>query len=335
VDADAIVIDPQVPASIVRLLVQAPARRLVPFGAQLAAVVPPRRGAGERAWTPQGKKALIVVAAEAIFAFAAIAAWIACVAAPTPLAAEATGLSGIVMTVGFLSCFLATGPAMRTARESGWRQVPVTADPSCPARDERHAVTAYHRRYVEPGRDMDADARTLWTRAARAASGLERSDVLRLGLVDSVQVNTVLPHHLWDIAERLARLSALRAQQQAILRDVDATDPDIRAVLAPQRRAHELVSADIERRVRQLEVFADLTGKADAAKRRERAVRALTALNEPHRDLLIRANPGTGAEELAERMPADVQAIIDQADEAVRDASEAGRCLSPPTEAAG
>lgn len=64
--------------------------------------------------------------------------------------------------------------------------------------------------------------------------------MVRLGLVDSVQVTTVLPYHLWEVAERLARLSALRVQHKAILRGVDADDPDVATLLAPQRRTQQV-----------------------------------------------------------------------------------------------
>jgi len=177
---------------------------------------------------------------------------------------------------------------------------------------------------------MDAEARATWARAADAATALEQSEVVRLGLVDSVQVTTFLPYHLWEVAERLARLSALRAEHQDILRGVDADDPDVAALLAPQRRAHELAAEDIERRVRQLEVFAELTGKADAARRREQAVRRLATLTEPHRELLAEIGHSAADDGLAGQLAGDIQVIIDQANEAVRQANEAGRSLVLP-----
>lgn len=107
------------------------------------------------------------------------------------------------------------------------------------------------------------------------------------------------------------------------------------ALLTPQRRAHELAIADIEQRLRHLEVFADLMGKADAARRRERAVRQLTALNDSHRDLLARIGEDAAGVEMASRASVDIQAIIDQADDAVRQANEAGRSLALPVGSPG
>jgi hypothetical protein len=143
-------------------------------------------------------------------------------------------------------------------------------------------------------------------------------------------VTTVLPYHLWEIAERLARLSALRAEHQAILRGVDADDPDVATVLAPQRQVQEIANADVERRVRQLEAFAGLADRADAARRREQAVRQLATLDDPHRELLADIGQSAGDDGLAEQLSLDVQAVIDQADEAVRQVNEAGRGLVLP-----
>jgi hypothetical protein len=206
--------------------------------------------------------------------------------------------------------------------------------------EQDNAAVLYHRRYVCPSRDLDANARQSWQRAIVAAEKVSRSDVVRQQLIDSVRVTTVLPYHLWDIAERLAELSALRADHEIILDGVAHDDPDVAVVLDPQRRAHELAADDIERRVRDLEVFACRVEEADAARRREEAVRRLADLNDIHRDLLARV--GSPSETLGSDLPAphELQAVIDQANKAIRAANEAGRSLVLPsaslnTEAAG
>lgn len=325
-DAESIVIDPQVPADIRRELARAPVRRLTPFGATPPDVVPARRRRRKHVLTPQGRKAVTTAVTMAAFLAATITSYV--------LAEEyqngVLGIVGFVIMIVWINRFIASGSAVDVARAVGWRQPRPTADPSHPAWEGLHAVTAYHRRYVSPRRDMDAQARAVWARAVDAATMLMESEVVRLGLVDSVQVTTVLPYHLWDIAERLARLSALRVQHKAILRGVDADDPDVATLLAPQRRAQEAAGTDIEQRVRQLEVFAELVGQADAARRRERAVRKLATLNDSHAELLAHIGQNTGHDALTEQMTVDVQAIIDQADEAVRQANEVGRSLVLP-----
>jgi hypothetical protein len=201
-------------------------------------------------------------------------------------------------------------------------------------RRERHeidnAAILYHRRYVCPSRDLDAPSRQSWQRTVCAANAIVASSVVRQRLIDSVRVTTVLPYRLWEIAEQLARLSALRADHAQILDGVAEDDPDVAVVLEPQRRAHELASHDIECRVRDLEVFASRLQDAEAALRREEAVRQLASLNDVHRELL--AHVGNGIDKLDGDLPAshDVQAVIDQANKAIRAANEAGHSLAIP-----
>lgn len=322
-DANATVIDPQVPDDIGQQLARAPGWRLVRFGDQSPDVVPPARKQPERVLTRQARRAITTTASALLFFLATVTAWVLAAAGNALFA-----LPGALAAIICINRFLAMAPALGAAGAAGWRQPPETAAPDHPQWDGLHAVTAYHRRYVKPGQDMDATARATWKRATDAASKLTASEVVRLGLVDSVQVTTVLPYHLWDVAERLARLSSLRAQHAAILRGVDPDDPDVALLLAPQRRAQELANADVEQRIRALEVFAGLVGQADAARRREQAVRQLATLNDSHAELL--AHIGTGPDALGEQMSLDVQALIDQANEAVRQANEAGRSLILP-----
>jgi len=326
VDANDIVIDPQVPADISGQLARAPIPSLVPYRAPSPTVVPQPRRRWRRALTSQGRKATTLTAVTAVFFVTTIVAFVGFVIAAAPAAA----VLGIVAAIVCIDRFLPTVRAVTAAQRSGWWQQPPTANPYHPAWDGMHAVTAYHRRYVVPGQDMDAEARAVWTRAVDATRALRQSQVVRLGLVDSVQVMTALPYHLWEVAERLARLSALRAEHQEILRGLDANDPDVTTLLPPQRRARELASEDIERRVRQLEVFANLVGQADAAWQREQAVRRLASLNDSHQELLAHVGESPGDDAMAAQISLEVQAIIDHANEAVRQANEAARSFVVP-----
>lgn len=334
-DVDAIVIDPEVPEDIRRQLKAAPPRRLLRFGAPSPVAVPPPPGPPGHVFSPHGRRAVTTTVAMSVFCVMTVAAWVTFVAASSAGAKEGLALLGLVGVVAFLNRFLAAAPAVAAAKEHGWRQRPPTASPDHPSWEGLHAVTAYHRRYLLPRHDLDSDARPVWIRAVDAASKLQRSEVVQKGLIDSVQVATVLPYHMWDIAERLARLSALRAEHKAILHGVDADDPGVAAVLAPQQRAQDLAAADVEERVRRLEVLAELAGTADAARRRQEAVQQLATLNEAHRDLLARVGDEGPAGELSGQISVDAQAIIEQADEAVARANEAGRSLALPAGTGG
>jgi hypothetical protein len=194
-------------------------------------------------------------------------------------------------------------------------------------RERRFAADAgyYHRRYVVPETDLDRKAVSLWSRVGRAAGRIRSSEVVEQQRIDSVRLSKVLPYRIWDIAETMARLSSLREEHHEILAGVDVCDPDIEVVLGPQCHARALAEADIERQIRQLEEFADRAEEADAAGRREQAMSRLAALNDPHADLLTRIGSSGEDAEIAALMSHDVQAVIEQANEAVRRANEAGR----------
>lgn len=331
-DADAIVIDPDVPQDIRQQLAAAPARRLVKFGAPQPEVIPPPPSKPEQVFTSAGRTAVARVVTSSLLLVVAVAVWVTCAATSSTGAKEGLFFLGLASTVAWLNRFVGTPSAVAAARANGWKQLPPTTNPDHPKWQGLHAVTAYHGRYVLPRYDLDQEARRVWARAVDAASKLERSDMVTHDLIDSVQVATVLPYHLWDIAERLARLTALRAGHEAVLRGVDPDDPGIAAVLRPQQRAQVLGGADVEQRVRRLEEFAELAAKADAAKRRQEAVRQLGELNDAHRELLARIGDDVPASELAGQITMDAHAIIEQADEAVRRANDAGRSLALPIE---
>jgi hypothetical protein len=192
------------------------------------------------------------------------------------------------------------------------------------------AAVAYRRRYIVPELDLQEDELARWQRASQAARSIRASEAVCLGLINSVEVTVVLPYHLWDIAERLALLSAPARRQAAILRDLDVSDPDVRVVLEPQRRAHDLAVADIERRIGRLEAFAALAARADAARKRRRALEELSALNADYEDLLVRLGDGENALAAAGRPADELRAMAAEADDAVRLANEAGRALILP-----
>ncbi len=189
---------------------------------------------------------------------------------------------------------------------------------------------AYHRRYVVPELDLYGEATTLWDRTSSAAKRITRSEAIRLGLIDTVQVNVVLPCHLWEVAERLALLSAPERRQLRALRHLDPADPEVRAVLDTQRKTRELTIADIEPRVRDLEAFAGLAVRADAALKRQSALHELAELNPDYEDLLARLGGSENVLSANGHLANELRAVAEEADDAVRRANEAGRALALP-----
>jgi hypothetical protein len=248
-----IVIDPEVPATARRELRQTPLSALAGFND------PP---AGPRTPNPPGRG---IAACGAL----AVAAVLLCAGLPAagPFSADLVFLAVLlVLPVAVV------GTACLVQKVAG--------GPS--------AATLYRRRYVVPVLDLHGGELTRWRRAAKAASTIEASEAVRLGLVDSAEIATALPYHLWDIAERLALLSGPERRQAQILRDLDVSDPDVQLVLEPQLRVQERTVADIERRIARLEEFARLAQRADNDRARRRAVDELAKLNPDYEELVVR-----------------------------------------------
>jgi len=200
-------------------------------------------------------------------------------------------------------------------------------------RGEPDPALAYHRRYVVPELDLHDAGLARWRRARDAAKSIQAAEAVRLGLIDTVEIAAVLPYHLWDIAERLALMSATERRLPAILQGVDTNDADIQAVLGPQRRVHDLAVADVERRIGRLEEFAALAAKADAARRRKRVIAELADLNPDYEELLIRLGEPGNALTVTGHSGDELRAVAAAADDAVRRANEAGRALVIPSAA--
>ncbi|HEY0935222.1 MAG TPA: hypothetical protein VGD91_15950 [Trebonia sp.] len=289
-----IVIDPEVPAAARRELEQTPVSALPGFGDP-----PPRLGseAGGKLAEPPGKR----LAAGGCLAVAVLLIGDGL--------ATSGAFSGDLLFLGMLICL-----ACIVVGSLSLLQKAAKSPLKSPA-------AAYHRRYVVPELDLDAEGMTRWRRASQAARSIRASQAVRQGLVDTVAVAAVLPYQLWEIAERLALLSAPERRQSSFLQGLDAGDPGLQAVLAPQRRVRELTVADIERRVGRLEEFAALTASADRGLRRQRALGELAALNADYEELLIRLDePGGG-----------LRSVAAEAEAAVRRANEAGRALNVRT----
>jgi hypothetical protein len=195
------------------------------------------------------------------------------------------------------------------------------------------AALTYHRRYVVPELDLHDAGLARWRRAREAARSIRAAEAVRLGLIDTVEIAAVLPFHLWDIAERLALMSATERRLPAILQGVDTSDSEIQAVLGPQRRVHDLAAADVEQRIGRLEEFAALAAKCDAARRRERVIAELTGLNPDYQELLVRLGETGNALTVTGHSGDELRAVAAEADDAVRRANEAGRALVIPSAA--
>jgi hypothetical protein len=317
-----IVIDPEVPAAARRELEQASLSALAGFSDPLPGPEPDG-DADDAGDTVPGHPPGVRLAAAAIVGVMAVLLGVG-LAAPGPFSAD---LVFLALVIG-IPCAVTGGlhllrRAIGTVPELGGRP---WARPG--------AAVAYRGRYVVPELDLREDELARWQRASAAARSIRASESVSLGLINSVEVAAVLPYHRWDIAERLALLSAPARRQSAILRDLDPGDPDVQVVLGPQRRAHDLAVADVEGRIARLEEFAALAARADAARKRRRALEALAGLNADYEDLLVRLGDAENALGGAGRPAGELRAMAAEAEDAVRRANEAGRALVIPVSGA-
>lgn len=211
-------------------------------------------------------------------------------------------------------------------------------------RDAERAAIAYHGRYVAPDRDLDGKARLAWDRATDAAAAIQASATVSAQLIDSARILSALPYHLWDIAERSARLSQLRQRLSAAMRDLDLDSAQVRSVSQPLQQTSAMAADDIETRVRQLEELADLVRKADEsrgkllrqerearkriadqkeqARKQEQAFLELEQINDLAYDILPLVG-GSDAGPGVTRSEADhVRQVIRQSDDSLRHAKE-------------
>jgi hypothetical protein len=258
----------------------------------------------------------------------------------TPRKSPTTPVGFGIATAGFAAGFAAVGTSFEWSLNM---LAPVTfcaamvamgdhVDRRRKARTASHPAIVWHGRYVVPVADIDAESWPLWERAAAGHERIKGASVVQRDLIDSVQVTAVLPQRLWEIAERLSLLSEARERQREILGEPVPDDAAIAATLGWQRRAQDLATADVTRRVADLEALADLFAAADAAIGRERIVSELAELNDLHADLLARIGETAAGTEPEERIAGDVTDIIEQAREAVRRANEAAATLALPGE---
>ncbi|MFC4112337.1 hypothetical protein [Nonomuraea zeae] len=170
----------------------------------------------------------------------------------------------------------------------------------------------YAGRYVVPA-TLDPTGLSLLTRARQAIEDVSASRVHRLGLLDAIANDVVLPGRLWDVARLLRTQAALRAEQAEAMKEL--MTPELAAVLEPQRQALERSVAAVTERVWELEVYASRVRAADSALR----AHELQKSNDRYRDLLAQTGDAEGLRELTDQ--ADVLT------ESLREAIEAGQSL--------
>ncbi|QKG23211.1 hypothetical protein [Actinomadura verrucosospora] len=180
--------------------------------------------------------------------------------------------------------------------------------------------------YIRP-EELDGPAPDLLARAQAAVDGVIRSEVNREGLLDEVRNTITLPRQLWDVGQTLAELTRLHDEQTQ--RTMGLSTPRVVEALRPQRRALNLATESVIKRVEALERYAARTRVADQALLELRALHNLAEGNDAYRDLLARTVRDDLAiaeiDDLAERARQIEEALYDSVEQARR----AGLSLVP------
>ncbi|MBG0830717.1 hypothetical protein HS041_23435 [Planomonospora sp. ID67723] len=169
----------------------------------------------------------------------------------------------------------------------------LTADPAARQARRRMRVALDHgNRFILP-EDLDAGCGALLRRAQDAAETVLGSQVNRAGLLDAIDNAVTLPDQVWQIATKLARLSAMRAEHRRIV--PGTPPPEVAEAFAPYSRALERVADSLTERVRALEEYAAQVRRADAVYHSYRQLELLAERTSQYEDLLAE----TAGDELA------------------------------------
>jgi hypothetical protein len=179
----------------------------------------------------------------------------------------------------------------------------------------------FHRRYVRPPSDLDADALTTWNGAVRAANRIYRSESLREKVVDADRVASDVPELLWKVAEGLAMISDVRINIRNIIREHGDQHPAVMAKLRAQERLLARGTGQVDRRIGRLEMLADRLDAADAARQGETALKRLNEVDVKIHDLVASTGENTTDIDMAVGLTIDVEAVIALTNQAIRDLS--------------
>ncbi|MCW2918104.1 MAG: hypothetical protein JWN52_6172 [Actinomycetia bacterium] len=163
-------------------------------------------------------------------------------------------------------------------------------------------------RYLTP-EELDEDGQALLSRVQTAIDAVQDSEVNREGLLDTVDNAVTLPQQEWEIAQVLARQSALRDEQSELLGE--GIEPEVEAAMQPLREKLDLSVRAVTRRIEALEHYADRTRAADQAFRAHHQLTEITARAHVYDELVA----DTVRDDLA--VPA-IQRLAEQSDELVR-----------------
>jgi hypothetical protein len=138
-------------------------------------------------------------------------------------------------------------------------------------------------RYILP-EDLDYPCQVLLRRAQAAADAVLGSQVHRAGFIDTADNRVTLPEEVWQIAQRLAKLSAMHAEHRKLVpRELPSNLQD---AFKPYSTALDAAWTSLSKRVRNLEKYAKQVLKADKVFHAHQRLEVLAARTPDYQQLV-------------------------------------------------
>ncbi|MEV4174179.1 MULTISPECIES: hypothetical protein [unclassified Nonomuraea] len=137
--------------------------------------------------------------------------------------------------------------------------------------------------YILP-EDLDYPCQMLLRRAQNAVEAIMNSKVHKAGLIDSIENTVSLPEEIWQIAQRLRRLSSMHAEHGKLIpRELP---PGMEDAFKPYTSALDAAWTSLSQRVRHLEKYAKQVLKADKVYHAHTRLERLAAKTPEYQQLL-------------------------------------------------
>ncbi|WP_346113556.1 hypothetical protein [Nonomuraea maheshkhaliensis] len=142
---------------------------------------------------------------------------------------------------------------------------------------------AHAERYILP-EDLDYPCQMLLRRAQNAVEAIMNSNVHKAGLIDTIENRVSLPEEVWQIGERLRRLSSMHAEHGKLIpRELP---PGMEDAFKPYTSALDAAWTSLSQRVRHLEKYAKQVLKADKVYHAHQRLERLAAKTPEYQQLL-------------------------------------------------
>ncbi|MGW7478270.1 hypothetical protein ACWGH8_06770 [Nonomuraea muscovyensis] len=225
------------------------------------------------------------------------------------------GLPGVVggvfaMSVIGLMRWMVVGSANRTVRRS-------------------LRVAQEHAAHFVLPEDLDYPCQRLLRRAQNAVDAVLGSRVHQAGLIDTIDNQVTLPEEVWQIAQRLSRLSAMHAEHRRLVpRDLP---PGLEDAVKPYSTALDAAWTSLSKRVRHLEEYAKQVLRADKVFHAHQRLEALAARTPDYQRLIADTVRDELAHEHIRRLGEQAQHVRRLFEESIHEARRtAGELLRSP-----